>query len=1095
MLPSEFRLRLSNGWRIACGLALGISLAVAAPAAQQPTQTRLADITFQHITQDQGLPNAIAAALVQDGQGFLWIGSPGGLARWDGYRFRVYQADPTREGGLPDNYVQALFSDARGRLWVGTTSAGLLRYEPATDRFVRYPIGGERGLSHVSVRQMLDDGEGGLWIVTEGGLDRLAAGDGRIEHASQGWAAAAGTQVRVLLRDRKGVLWLGSAAGLFRREPGGGPLQAVPLGSGGTVQPEVLSQDSAGRIWVGSQQHGVFVLPDDGHAPAVALHEPASPDSLDLLGDSQVAGLAEVRPGEMWVATQTQGLVAVDFAEGRTRRIRHVPAWPMSLADNALRALYRDRAGLIWVATNRGLSRYDPHQAGVLTRFGVAPDGGNAFDARFIGTEISWIQPMPDGRIWLGTHNSGIDILDAAGARVGALRPDGSRPETALPPDIVLVMAPAPDGGLFIGTKRGLYRADAAGRRVARVALAGRDPAASVWVLLADGNDLWIGGQADGLWRLDLKRGKAEAVALAAPGLSDQRVTVLARDGQAPGRLWVGTRNGLNRVDAARRSVVRWLPGPVQMGSLSAGFITALLADAQGRLWVGSYGGGIDVLPAAGQGADARPQRLGVTEGLPDSTVNTLLSDLRGHVWASTDNGLARVDAKTLAVVALRRAEGVVFPTYWTASAARTASGELLFGGGGGMTVVQPDQLQAWTYLPRVLVTDIKLGGQAVPAPAEDAPLTVVPEANKLSVEFSSTDFSAPERNRYAFKLEGYDADWVATDPTRRLAAYANLPPGDYRLRLRASNRDGQWGEHELALPIRVLPAWHQTWWFRAAVVLALGLLMLAAVRVRTRLLRHRQRELELKVRQRTAELEALHDALEEKSVQLQMSSVTDPLTGLHNRRFLTEHIEHDLAASLRRAQETRAAGVQPLDTDGVFLLLDIDAFKRINDRHGHAVGDAVLVQFGARLRGVLRESDYLVRWGGEEFLAVARDTDRVRAEELAERMRAAIADTPFVLADGSALAVSCSIGFACMPFEFERPQTKTWQQVVNIADLGLYAAKRAGRNAWVGVHAGPCAPGRRQVGEFCVTSNRGLDEVAAAMRAPAALGAVAAQG
>ncbi|MFG6487900.1 two-component regulator propeller domain-containing protein [Roseateles sp. BYS78W] len=1088
MLLRELRLRFLSAWRLAPGLVLAAGLA--AQAAPEPRQDRLADITFQHVSQDQGMPNAIATALAEDGQGFLWIGSPGGLSRWDGYRFRVYQADPQREGSLPDNYVQALHGDARGRLWVGTTSAGLLRHDPATDRFVRYPVGGERGLSHVSVRQVQDDGDGGLWVVTDGGLDRLDPVSGRIEHASRGWAAAAGDQVRVLLRDRRGTLWLGSAAGLFRREPGAEQLQAVPLRPGAIVQPEILKQDSAGRIWVGTLQHGVFVLPDEGRAPASPVREVAMPDGLDLLKDSQIAGLVEVQPGEMWVATLSQGLVAVDLAHGSTRRIRHVPAWPMSLADNALRGLYRDRAGLIWVATNRGLSRHDPRQSGVLTRFGVTPDGGDALDARFVSTEISWIQSLSDGGLWLGTHKNGIDILDASGARVGALRPDAMRPDAALPVDIVLAMAPAPDGGFFIGTKRGLYRADAAGRRVARVELAGRDPAASVWALLADGDDLWIGGQADGLWRLDLRSGRSAPVTPAAPGLSDQRITVLARDARAPGVLWVGTRHGLNRVELADLAVTQWLPGPVQVGHLAAGFITALLTDDGGRLWVGSYGGGIDVLPAPG---DTALRRIGMAQGLPDSTVNALLQDLQGRVWASTDNGLARVDAKTLEVLALRRAEGVVFPTYWTGSAARTARGELLFGGAGGMTVVRPEKLQTWDYLPRVLVTDVKLGGRPWPVDPAGAALTVQPEANSLAVEFSSTDFSAPERNRFAFKLEGYDADWVATDASRRLAAYANLPPGDYRLLLRASNRDGRWGEHELAMPIRVLPAWHQTWWFRTLAAVGGLLLLLGAVRVRTRLLRHRQRELELKVRQRTAELETLHRSLEEKSVQLQMSSVTDPLTGLHNRRFLTDHIDQDLAASLRRAQETRAAGGQTLDTDSVFLLLDIDAFKRINDRHGHAAGDAVLVQFGARLRSVLRESDYLVRWGGEEFLAVARDTDRVQAEELAERMRAVIAGAPFRLEDGGEIVVTCSVGFACMPFELERPQARSWQQVVNLADLGLYAAKRSGRNAWVGVHtaSGRGAIGARVVGGFGLSSNRELDEVEAAMGSPAEPGAV----
>lgn len=1073
-----FRTWCSDVGRLALGLLLGACVAVAMAADDGGRRwSRLADIAFQHVGQDQGLPNAIATALAEDGQGFLWVGTVGGLARWDGYRFHVYLADPQRPGALADNYVQALHGDVRGRLWVGTSSAGLMRHEPQTDRFVAYP-----GLSHVSVQQIADDGEGGLWIVTNDGLDHLDPDSGRVEHASAAgaWAAAAGPQVRALLRDRHGGLWLGSAAGLFRREPGAAALRPVPLRAGATVQPEVLAQDSAGRIWVGSLHHGVFVLGEDGETgegPA-AVGEVASPDGLDLLHTSQIADLMEVQPGEMWVATLSEGLVSVALGRGETRRIRHVPAWPMSLADNGLRALYRDRAGLVWVASNGGLSRFDPRQTAVLTRFGAGPDGGDAMAASFAGTEISWIQPMPEGRLWLGTHKSGIEMLDARGLRSAALRPDAARPETALPRDIVMAMAGAPDGSYYIGTKRGLYRTDAAGRRVARVVLAGRDPAASIWTLLADGQNLWIGGQADGLWRLDLASGRAEAVRLAGPGLSDQRVTVLARLGDEA--LWVGTRNGLNRVDPASHAVTQFLPGRGR-GQLAGGFITGLLKDGTGRLWVGSYGGGIDILPAPGQEGEA-PRRIGMAQGLPDATVNALLQDLQGQVWASTDNGLARIDPERLTVRALRRAEGVVFPTYWTGAAARTASGELLFGGAGGMTVVRPELLRDWDYQPRVLVTAVKLGGQ--PVPAGSAALTVQPEANSLAVEFSSSDFSAPERNRYAHKLEGFDADWVPADTAHRLAAYTNLPPGNYQLRLRASNREGRWGEQELALPVRVQPAWHQTWWFRLGLLLGLALLLMAAVAARTRLLRHRQLVLEHKVRERTAELRALHQTLQEKSAQLELSSVTDPLTGLHNRRFLSEHIEQDLAASLRRAQETRAAGGQPLDTDSVFLLLDIDAFKRINDRHGHAAGDAVLVQFGARLRSVLRESDYLVRWGGEEFLAVARDTDRLRAEELAERMRAVIAATPFVLNDGSELPVSCSIGFACMPFEPERPQARSWQQVVHLADQGLYAAKRAGRNAWVGIHpaSGQGAAGRCVVDGYGLSSSRSLDDIAMKM-------------
>ncbi|MGM9480092.1 ligand-binding sensor domain-containing protein [Roseateles sp. NT4] len=1088
MLLREFRLRLSPAWRLALGLVMAVAwLAVqAAPTPAPRRWSSLADISFQHLTQEQGLPNAIATAMAEDGQGFLWVGTLGGLARWDGYRFKVYKADAQRPGALPDNYVQSLHGDAKGRLWVGTSAAGLFRHDPATDRFVAIPVGGPQGLIHVSVRQVMDDGAGGLWVVTDGGLDHLDPDSGRIQHASAagGWAAAAGTRVWAVLRDRRNQLWIGSAAGLFRRPAADAGLQAVPLLAGRVVQPQALAEDSAGRIWVGGMHDGVFVLGHEGEAPAVQVREAGIEGKAEVLGNSQITSLLEVQPGEMWVATLGQGLVSFDVERGDSRRIRHVSAWPVSLADNALRTLYRDRAGLVWAASNRGLSRYDPRQGGVLTRLGISPENEDVLDARFISAEISWILPMPEGRLWLGTHKSGIDILDATGTRVAALRPDASKPETALPSDIVLGMVRVADGSVFIATKRGLYRSDADGRRLRRVALDGRDPAASTWALLADGGTLWIGGQFDGVWRLDLASGRAAAVKPAAPGLTDQRIMVLARG--AAGELWVGTRNGLNRVDTVSGSVEQYPAGRTLSHGLSAGFVTALMLDGERRLWVGSYGGGIDVLPAPGKG-DAL-LRVGVAQGLPDGTVNALLQDGEGRVWASTDDGLARIEPAHMAVKALRRAEGVIFPTYWTGSAARTERGELLFGGAGGMTVVLPERLQSWSNKPEVLVADVQIGGRSVGlAPGGEARLDVPADGNSLAVEFASTDFSAPERNRYAYKLEGYDAGWTAADAARRLAAYTNLPPGDYRLRLRASNRDGQWSERELSLPVTVKPNWHETWWFRAALVLLLGLLVLATVTARTRLLRHRQLELEHKVRERTAALRALHEALEEKTLELQRSSVTDPLTGLHNRRFLSEHIEQDLAVGLRRAQEVRAAGGQPLDTDCVFLLLDIDAFKRINDRYGHAAGDEVLVQFGARLRAVMRESDYLVRWGGEEFLAVARDTDRSRAEELAERMRAAVADKPFRLDDGIELDVSCSIGFACVPFEMERPASRSWQQVVNLADLGLYAAKRSGRNAWVGVHTalGRAAGGQRVVGGFGLSSNRNLDDVAAALAEP----------
>lgn len=1098
------------------GLVAGLVFTLlAGPAGAAPKRwAQVTEVAFQHLTQDNGLPNEIATAVAQDGDGFLWVGTLSGLARWDGYRFRVYQASPRSAGALPDNYIQVLHGDRAGRLWIGTSSAGLARYDPVADGFVRYPVG-PGGLSHVSVRAIIEDGAGGLWVATDGGLDHFDPDSGRFARDDVGHAALTGLRINALLRDARGGLWAGTSAGLFHRGAQGEHFVAVPLLPTGGPQPELqsLAQDGAGRVWAGTLQHGAFVLARGAEGGAQPVREsppaPGLPDGLAGLEHQQVISIHEVRPGEVWLATNGQGIVAVDWAARETRRIRNVPSWPLSLSNNALHALYCDRAGLVWAATDRGVSRHDPRQSAVLTRFGAAGAGAPA--AVRAGTEVSWILPMPQGRLWLGTHKTGIEILDASGVRVGGLRPDPHRPDSALPPGTVYGMDRAGDGSVYIATKGGLYHADADGTQVRRIAWPGRDPAMASWAVLADGDTLWVGGQSDGLWKLDLKTGAAEPL-LRAPGeaLSDQRIVALAR-GPA-GSLWVGTRHGLNRYDPANGTVLRFLPDASSPHGLSGGFVAAVRADRQGRVWVGTYGGGIDILSFDDRQRIAAVTRLGAAQGLPDNNVNALLEDRAGRVWASTDSGLATVDPASHAIRPLRRAEGVVFPVYWSGSAARTADGDLLFGGAGGITIVRPELLQPWSYRPAVVVTDLQVGGKSVPpagllgraAAPEARPLDVPADANSLAVEFSATDYSAPERNRYAYKLEGFDTDWVETDAMRRLAAYTNLPPGSYRLLLRGSNRDGVWSEQALALPVRVLPAWHQTVWFRAAAVLGLAGLLLAIVQARTRLLRARQAELERKVGERTAELEALHRALEEKSRGLERSSITDPLTGLHNRRFLTEHIETDIAGSLRRAQEARAAGAVPIDTDSVFFLIDVDYFKRVNDLRGHSAGDAVLVQFGARLRAVMRESDHVVRWGGEEFLAVARNTDRAQAEELAERIRGVMADIPFTDDEGRSLALTCSIGFACLPYLPGRPQALGWQGVVRLADIALLAAKRAGRNAWVGLHAtdaaqpeellasvqaGPDEPLRR--GQMRASSNKPAHAVMQAL-APEAGGAAA---
>jgi diguanylate cyclase (GGDEF)-like protein len=352
-----------------------------------------------------------------------------------------------------------------------------------------------------------------------------------------------------------------------------------------------------------------------------------------------------------------------------------------------------------------------------------------------------------------------------------------------------------------------------------------------------------------------------------------------------------------------------------------------------------------------------------------------------------------------------------------------------------------------------VVATELRIDGQRQPPARMRPALELKPGERNFAVEFAALDYSHPGRNRYRHRLEGFDADWIETRADFRLASYGNLAPGRYRLQVEGSNRVGDWSPHRLELPVQVHPAWWQTWWAQGGAVALVAALFFATLQLRTRLLRRRQAELEARVGERTHELEALSQALRRKSAELEASSLTDPLTGLHNRRYLGQRMAVDAAQQARRpTSPTAATSGEAGGTDLVFFLIDLDHFKRVNDQHGHAAGDQVLVEACARLKAAFREVDDVVRWGGEEILVAARGTDRRRAAEVAERALAAIAGRPFLLRDGSPIRLTASIGFAAHPLAPDWPSALDWTRSVDLADAALYIVKRGGRNGWYGL-------------------------------------------
>lgn len=1020
-----------------------------------PQWNAMADMVFRHLSTAQGLPQFSATALEQDAEGFVWIGTQAGLARWDGYHFRNYLPVPNDPTSLPDNYVMSIYKDKHQRLWIGTNGGGIARYEHQTDNFVRVPVGAT-GIGHVTVAAITGDGQDGLWLATRNGLDHYQPDTGKVQHYRHDPTnpnSLPTNFVRTLALDQQGVLWIGTTQGLVKFEVAQQRFTRIrlPMDDSKVQRIVSLGLSDDGKLWIGSFESGAFFLDTTVNTatPVVTRLQIKKSDSrVVLTGNENVHAIRQSGPDEIWLGTYGKGVVIVNTKTLDTKTIAHEPERQSSLADNAVWSLMRDRSGMIWVGSQRGISLHDPSSNAFLTIY-----GGENRRHGLAGIDFFSVYGFQNGDVWVGSQNNGVSMLKAGTQKFSVLEADDSQLQNKLPQSAIFTMFPATDGQIYIGTEKGLYQSAKDGTRLKHLKLSPRNPALRVAAILQIGDQLLIAGP-EGVWQKDLKQADLDQASRPAWSLPIASKFITDMQIAPDGAIWMGClQDGLYRYDPKTQELLNFAPDPADRLSLAHRNVSSLLFDSRGWLWVAMQGGGVDLL----RNPAARPpiafEHFGKQENMPNDLANKVLEDLQGNIWISTDEGFARIDSKSMKLTAFVGSDGVPITGYWSNSGARMPQGELIFGGIGGLTIVRPELVKSYDYHPPVVITNIQLGGKSIAANhvglvgKNARKIEVQPDANSIIVEFSALDFSAPERNRYAYRLEGYDKSWIETDYTRRLAAYTNLPPGEYRLLLRGSNRTGSWTEDHLSLSIRVLPAWFQSWWAYMLYVSVLGLLIVAVVRWRLWRLHEANQKLELLVQKRTRELEQSRKMLEEQSL-------TDHLTGLRNRRYLNLYIGEDIAWVNRAYQELATSKIDraALNIDMIFMMVDIDHFKSVNDEFGHAAGDLVLTQTTAILLDAVREADTIIRWGGEEFLIVARHANYIEAEILAERIRTRIAGHVFVLPDGQTLQRTCSIGLTTYPFVPTSVESFSWEQVVDIADQCLYAAKHGGRNAWVGL-------------------------------------------
>ncbi|MGN6091849.1 MAG: two-component regulator propeller domain-containing protein, partial [Luteibacter jiangsuensis] len=902
-----------------CCLLLSLAAtAQPAPSAAVDPWAVYESLWFDTVGVADGLPHSTTTAIVQDTRGLIWIGTFGGLVRYDGYRMQVFGQEPDSYAGavLPDSYVRALAPLEDGGLLIGTNAGGLVRFDPSTMRFHVYPIG-PGGTSDGKIFAIAPAREHGVyWIATEGGVDRLDLPSGKITHVAPVAGDARDMMARtfVVAEDKAGRLWAGADNGLFVRRPGG---HFTRVRSSDPEVDEILHdqvwallEDSRGRLWIGTGQSGAIYIGPKGQGHLV----PGFSGKNGMARRRTVRAFHETPQGVLWAATDGAGVVTYDFGSGRLRSLAHDAAMPSSLPGDITRDIFQDSAGNIWVATELGAAHYDPHGRKVFSVLPSPLESHTLSNANVHGIFVD-----PRGRVWLGLGMGRIDVLDLAKGSMRHLQLGGEQAERDVQAFVV-----APDGSIWAGAQ-GISRIDPDTFALESSVIPSLD-GRLILSMQRDGDDILIGGY-DGLFRYDtvhhsltqMRHDEADPHSL----VGDQ-VRYIVR---MPGAWWFATISGISIAYDGQPGFVNLRHDPADPTSLPQDYTGSMAFDSRGRLWLGTFGG-IAYLDEFKPRGPFRFGLVGAREGLSNTKINALLVDHDDRVWASMANGVAMVDTATHRVANLGIRDGLRIPSYIHRAAAEAPGGELMFGGLGGLTVVRPYWVAPVAPPPRLAVTQVSVNERILPLreiPGDGGEVSLGAGARNLRVDFALLDFRAPMETHYAYRMDGTDAGW--NEVQRGIppsAIYTNLPSGTYTLRLRATMRGLDARTVETSVRVVVTPRWYESPWTLLAGI-ALGVaLFFGLVYLRTLYLRRRAELLQAQVDARTRDLKAANERLDHLAG-------TDELTGSLNRRRFLEQAE--------RVRQGAAADGIPFSV----VLIDIDDFKVVNDTYGHLAGDTVI--------------------------------------------------------------------------------------------------------------------------------------------------------
>jgi len=1005
-------------------------------------------LKFEQLSSKDGLSQSYVYDMVQDKQGFIWIATQDGLNRYDGNEFVHYRHNILETTSIVNNMIRTLFIDKDNTLWVGTNN-GLSKYNRKTDDFKNFTSieNNNYSLKDNVIWDIYQDNNDKLWVTSQTGIHNFLSDEVGFE--------------RILIRKYENKL----------------------------KEIKTIFQDKQRRFWLGTYENGIYISNED-QSKTVSLK---SDNKWHLLIPANTLYDVKIIDEHYWLATDL-GIYVVD--ENYQLLKQYTSSDPLfPLLSNEVRSIEKVDDTTVWVGTSKGLSVLNLHDSSIeyyqkskdknsltadhiykllishsnnilvgtgagISTFNPAYQSfkHHLFNDEFGSQGIDAFAELSNGDVWLAREDVGVFQISV----------DNSITQIKMPiVGDISQMFTNTKGSVIVHTyehKLLEYSLDFKTITEHKYWYDGGSQAKNKSLSLVK-NKIWFLDEIGRLKNYDLRTNEFSKTLLI-EGFHFTSFTV-----EKNNTFWLTTSKNL---------LIKFNPVSSKFDVLplienSEYFVknTHNIAVSDRWIWLGSYQQGLMLVDRKNYNSWVFNEKNGVANNF----INALIIDDKGGAWFGTNKGISSINPGNKAIRNYAQNFGVFDNEYLDGSFLNSSDNIMYFGGIKGFHYFDYNEVKSIEQqLHTPVFTEFLIANKKIQISQKLSTLTnkefVLPmhidsleslllkhEQSPFSIEFVSPNASLPNQVKYRYRLVGLEEKWIETGLDNRRATYTNLDAGDYTFEVQAIDLLGSSDSDVAQLKVTIMPPWWLSWW--AYILYGISSLSLVFTFIhsqRKKLIfeRNVNAQLENKVVERTLQLQRRTEELQKSNIMLEEMSLTDQLTGLKNRRFLLNNIESDIALVLRKYKSSHESKSKnkPEAVDLTFFLIDLDHFKMVNDIHGHTAGDAVLIQIKVILEQVFRETDYLVRWGGEEFLVIARFTERSNAPELAERLRKTVENYEFSIGEDNIIKKTCSIGFACYPFSTQDTEALTWNQVIDVADHCMYAAKKSSRNAWVGLYS-----------------------------------------